>query len=152
MKCDMNCFNCKFEECINDSDSTLEERIVSSDLDKDIHFHKMYHFNSDLVDVKNIQNRADKEDVRKLKSLEYDRKRYKTPKRKAQKRNQYLNHREEKLAYQKEYYLKHREEQIAYNKARYEANKEEINRKRREKRRKEKEDAKRRINEQTVCN
>lgn len=39
MKCDMNCFNCKFEDCICGDDNdlcTLEEYHLSQSLDKDI--------------------------------------------------------------------------------------------------------------------
>lgn len=122
----MNCLECTKKDCDNDSPATEQERKMSRDLDKDCN-------RITGVDMtRYIHNRIDKEEYVKLRNREYDRRRERTPKRKEQKRNQYVRHKKEKLAYQKSYYARHREEIIARQMAYYEAHKEEINAKNRE--------------------
>lgn len=130
--CDMDCLKCSYKECINNNPATLEERKASSERDKDCH--KV----TGIDMTRYIHNRVDKEEYQKARDREYDKKREGTPKRKEQKRQQYLRHRDSKLAYQNSYYKNHKEECIARSKAYYEAHKEEISVKRREKREMEK--------------
>ena len=74
-----------------------------------------------LVDLMDATGRLrDKEAYKKARDAEYEAKRAGTPKRKEHKRQQYLRHREDKLAYSKKYYEEHKEE----IKAKYRANKE----------------------------
>lgn len=130
--CDMDCLKCSYKECINNSPATLAERKASSERDKECH--KV----TGIDMTRYIHNRVDKEEYIKARNREYEMKRAGTPKRKECKRNQYLRHRKEKLAYQNTYYQNHKEECIARSRAYYEAHKEEISAKRREKREKEK--------------
>lgn len=130
--CDMDCLKCSYKECINNNSATLEERKALSERDKDCH--KV----TGIDMTRYIHNRVDKEEYQKARDREYDKKREGTPKRKEQKRQQYLRHRDSKLAYQNSYYKNHKEECIARSKAYYEAHKEEISSKRREKREREK--------------
>lgn len=124
--CDMKCLECPYEDCVNDSVATEDERNFSADLDKD-------HKPKIVVDMtRYIHNRIDKEEYIKARNREYEQKRGYPPKRKEQKRQQYLRHREAKLEYQNTYYEEHKEEVLARQKAHYEAHKEEINAKRRE--------------------
>ena len=128
--CDMDCLHCKFSDCINDSDVlTYEERKFSRVIENSVKKSR-----EPQVDMtRYIHNRIDKEEYIKARNREYEQKRqYKdSPKRREQKKIQYQNHREEKLAYQKSYYAEHKEEVKARQKAYYEANREEINRRRR---------------------
>lgn len=126
--CSMDCLVCERKECDNDNPATEQERKLSSSLDKDC---------NKVVGVdmtRYIHNRPDKEEYERARNREYEHKRAGTPKRKEQKRKQYLRHREEKLSYQNRYYAEHKEEILARQKAHYEAHKEEINKKRREQR------------------
>ena len=121
MRCDMNCLECSFKDCINGCPATEEERRSASERDKECH--KV----TGIDMTRYIHNRIDKEEYQKARDREYDRKRAGTPKRKEQKRKQYLRHRDSKLAYQNTYYKEHKEECLARSKAHYEAHKEEIN-------------------------
>lgn len=132
MICDMDCLHCKFNDCINDSSSVTDnERRLSRVIENSIKREREPH--PDMT--RYIHNRVDKEDYERARNREYERKRKYSPKRKEQKRKQYLRHKEEKLAYQKSYYERNKEEILARQKAYYEANKEEINKKRKERRR-----------------
>lgn len=124
--CDMNCLACSYGDCINDSPATEKERKQSSDYDKECT--KV----TGIDMTRYIHNRIDKEEYTKARDREYELKRAGTPKRKEQKRKQYLRHRQEKLEYQYSYYQQHKEEILARQKAHYEAHKEEISAKRRE--------------------
>ena len=128
--CNMNCLECSYEDCINDSPATQQERKQSIQIDKDCK-------KITGVDMtRYIHNRPDKEEYEKLRNMEYEHKRNGTPKRKKQKCEYYLRHREERLAYQNNYNAQHKEEVLSRRRAYYEAHKEEINAKRREERRK----------------
>lgn len=132
MICDMKCLECKFSDCINDSDVlTHEERKQSRIIEDSIKKGRLYQ--ADLT-AKYVHNRADKEEYTKARNRAYEQKRKGTDRRKETKRRQYQNHREEKLTYQKSYYESHKEEIVARQKAYYEANKERINERRRQKR------------------
>ena len=120
MKCDMNCLECKFSECINEAEATLEERKFSVEIETSIKNSGKPKVDPNLGMKRYIHNRPDKEAYEKARDAEYDAKRAGTPNRKEQKRQQYLRHREDKLAYSKKYYEEHKEE----IKAKYRANKE----------------------------
>lgn len=128
-KCDMDCFNCKYADCINHSNTlTYEEyqnaRFIENSLVKD---------QLPRVDMtRYIHNRPDKEVYEKQRNREYEQKRKGSPARKEAKKRQYAKHREAKLAYQKAYYEENREERRTYAKHRYEQNKDRINARRRE--------------------
>lgn len=125
MLCNMNCLECTFKDCVNDSPATEQERKQSSLFDKDI-------YKITGIDMtRYIHNRIDKDEYKKALQREYDKKRDKTPNRKEQKKQQYLKHRDKRLKHQAIYYREHREECIARQKAYYEAHREEINAKRR---------------------
>lgn len=130
MICDMNCLECKFSDCINDSDFLTQEERQSSrfveNLVKDARRPK-----PDLTS-KYIHNRVDKEEYTKARDRAYEKKRAGSPKRREAKKKQYQRHREAKLAYQHNYYDTHREECNARSKARYFANHEKEKQYRRE--------------------
>lgn len=116
--CNMDCFNCPFDGCVNEEEATLSERDFSAGLDKD-------HKPKIVVDMtRYIHNRVDKEEYIKARDREYEKKRGYTPKRKEQKHQQYLRHREAKLSYQKAYYEAHKEEILARQKQKYKEKKE----------------------------
>lgn len=117
--CDMNCLECVHGDCINNSPATLQERNLSKELDNDC---------KEVVVVEDmtryIHNRIDKEDYLKARNKEYEAKRKGRKDIREQKRKQYQNHREKKLAYQHQYYAEHREEITARQRAEYADNKE----------------------------
>ena len=123
MKCNMDCLNCSFSDCINDGDMTLQERIFSRQYEKDLKKSLQPQVIPELGMQRYIHNRPDKEAYVKARNAEYEAKRKGRPDRVACKKRQYQRHREEKLAYQRRYYETH-------------------NRNRREKRRKERENNK----------
>lgn len=136
--CDMRCLECKFSDCINDRDMTLEERQYSREYECSLKKEFQPQVIPELGMQRYIHNRPDKEAYIKARNAEYEEKRKGRPDRVACKKRQYQRHREEKLAYQKTYYKEHKEEILARQKAKYEANKEEINKQRREKRKEKK--------------
>lgn len=136
--CDMKCLECKFKDCINEDDMTLEERSFSKQYETSLKKSLQPQVIPELGMQRYIHNRPDKEAYIKARNAEYEAKRKGRPDRVACKKRQYQKHREEKLAYQKSYYEKHKEEILARQKANYEANKEEINRRRRERRKENK--------------
>ena len=116
--CNMDCLNCKYEDgCINDSDMTLIERKFSDSLNKDIKNERELKVEVGIGMQRYEHNRPDKEAYEKARDAEYEAKRAGTPKRKEQKRQQYLRHREDKLAYSKKYYEEHKEEIKAKHRA-----------------------------------
>lgn len=151
--CDMNCLECKFSDCINDEDMTLEERAFSKEYERRFKKELEPSVIPEIGMTRYIHNRPDKEAYEKARNAKYEAKRKGRPDRVEHKRRQYQRHREEKLAYQKQYYDNNKDEILAKRKSRHEANKEEINRKRREayKARKEKERLENSKKQQTVC-
>lgn len=99
--CDMNCFNCKFSDCINNDFSSLEERNYSKDID--------------------IQHRQDGHIPR---STKYYRK-HPDRCKECQSRS-VAKHRDEVYARNKKYYEKHKEEISARKRAYYIENKDKI--------------------------
>lgn len=126
----MNCLECPKADCDNNSPATEQERKCAAEQDKSIKSEVL----SGIDMTRYIHNRPDKAEYEKARDREYEQKRKGSPKRKEQKRKQYLRHREAKLEYQNRYYAEHREEILARQKAHYEAHKEDINAKRREQR------------------
>lgn len=102
MICNMDCFNCIYDDCINDEPATLEERENSKT------------FNRELVGVidmtRYIRNRPDKEIYVKARNREYEQKRKGSPQRRMSKKRYYESHKEQRILYQKSYYYEHREE------------------------------------------
>lgn len=141
--CDMNCFNCRYEDCINDEDMSLEERQYSREYELSLKRENKITDTPKLGMQRYIHNRPDREAYIKARNAEYEAKRKGRPDRVEYKKRQYQRHREEKLAYQKKYYENNKEEILARQKANYQANKEEINKKRREEYRRRKEQQKR---------
>ena len=130
--CDMNCLECKFSDCINDNDMTLEERLFSKEHDNSVKKESYSYVIPELGMERYIHNRPDKEAYIRARNAEYEAKRKGRPNRVEYKKRQYQKYRESKLAYQKQYYEDNKDEILARQKAVYEANKEEINRRRRE--------------------
>lgn len=133
--CDMDCLHCKFSDCINDCDMTLEERQFSRQYETSLKKEFEPKVIPELGMERYIHNRPDKEAYQKARNAEYEEKRKGSPERREAKKRQYQKHRGEKLAYQKSYYEEHKDEILARQKSVYEDNKEEINAKRRAKRR-----------------
>ena len=130
--CNMDCLNCKYDDCINDCDMTLSEREFSDAFNKDIQNERDLKVEVGIGMQRYVHNRPDREAYIKARNREY----YMTKKlkhdMKAISREKYLRHREEKIEYQKSYYRKNKDEILAIQKSKYDENKEEINRKRRE--------------------
>ena len=159
MSCSMNCFECKFKDCINDEAPTLEEREEQRDLD-------IEHSQDGNVPRSTKYYRNNKDRCR-----EHKRKYVSKNKEKVYERNRKYReeHMEEILAYNKSYYERNRDKFLEYQKSKYtphprevintpqaeahrnrnkefyNRNKEEINRKRREKYRLRKEQEKCRL-------
>lgn len=133
--CDMDCLHCKFSDCINDSDMTLEERSFSKQYETSLKKSLQPQVIPELGMQRYIHNRPDKEAYIKARNAEYEEKRKGSPERRESKKRQYQRHRGEKLAYQKSYYEEHKDEILARQKSAYEQNREEINAKRRAERR-----------------
>lgn len=110
MKCNMDCLNCSFSDCINDGDMTLQERIFSRQYEKDLKKSLQPQVIPELGMQRYIHNRPDREAYVKARNAEYEAKRRGRPDRVACKKRQYQRHREEKLAYQRHYYETHKEE------------------------------------------
>ncbi len=132
--CDMRCSECKFSDCINDSDMTMEERIRSNEFERALKKEFEPQVIPELGMQRYIHNRPDKEAYVKARNAEYEAKRKGRKDRVAYKKRYYRANRERVLEYQKNFYQEHQDEKMAYQRAYYEANKEEINRRRREKR------------------
>ena len=133
--CDMDCLHCKFSDCINDSDMTLEERSFSKQYETSLKKSLQPQVIPELGMQRYIHNRPDKEAYTKARNAEYEEKRKGSPERREAKKRQYQIHKGEKLAYQKSYYEEHKDEILARQKSAYEQNREEINAKRRAERR-----------------
>ena len=132
--CDMNCLECKFSECINDSDVLSQfERSVSRETDSSILVsrgltynqttHKRQNKEVDPVLYKQAQNR-------------YFHKKYynANPEHfRAKGRENYRKHREARIETMRKYNEEHREEILANKKTYYLANREEILASRKEK-------------------
>ena len=147
--CNMDCFNCKFSDCINDDFSSLEERKQSNNIDiqnrqdgsipRSTKYYREHPERCRAYQLKSINKHRDKVYERNRKYQQEHREEVL-----AQKRAYYKNNRERILAYQKSKYEPHprtvidtpqAESKRQSSKASYYRNREEINRRRREKRR-----------------
>ena len=162
--CSMDCFNCKFSDCINDGFSSIEERKQSTNID-------IQHIQGGYIpqSTKYYREHTDRCREYQLKYIEKNKDKVYARNRKYQK-----EHREEILEYKRAYYENNRDKILEYRKGKYKPhprtvidtpqaeanrqssrdyynrNKEEINRKRREKRRKRKEQEKCKLQLQTT--
>lgn len=166
MICDMDCLNCSFSDCINDSDLlSTQERKSSNDLDKEIlnsrlsvyipmngaRPYKLLPFDFKKSQQRHYHRKQYYKDVEK--SREQGRQSYYRNRdiRQAHNRQYYAENREVILKSRKENYVPHPKQVIDTPEAqrkrerereRYLRSREEINRKRREKRRKKRENHK----------
>lgn len=132
MICDMDCLNCSFSDCINDSDLlSIQERKSSNDLDKEI-------LNSRLsVYVPTNGARPYKLlpfDFKKSQQIHYHRKQYykDIEKSREQGRQSYYRNRYNRQAHNREYYSNNREVILSQKRSYYEEHREEILKSRKE--------------------
>lgn len=132
--CNMDCRNCIYDDCINDSEVlSLAERKMSKDIDTDIivsrgliycsTLHKRQNKDVDPVLYRQAQNRHFHQKYYKVNSEYYKKKG----------RENYLKHREDRLEQSHKYYQDHKEEILANKKSYYLDNRENILAKRKEK-------------------
>lgn len=131
MKCNYDCFNCVYEDCVNDESPSWEE------------YKQLKYIDSELIQnglcgrinmSRYIRNRPDKELYVKARNKEYEKKRGYPLKRREMKRRYYERNKDTILEARKEYYEQNRDIIRSRTKNYYELHKDEINRKRREKR------------------
>ena len=133
--CDMNCLECKFSECINDSDVLSSfERSLSKDIDASIlnstsltynqRTHKRHNKEVDTIEYRKAQNKHFHAKYYSLKPKYYRKKgrenyRKHRGARLESMRKYAEEHKEEISANKKTYYQEHREEILAKRKANY---------------------------------
>lgn len=136
MKCNFDCLNCIYPDCIcEDEDLTLEERMLSDSLDLEIKREERGFIIPELGMKKYIRNRLDKKEYEYLRNKKYEDKRKYSLARKEYQKAYYQKNRIKKLEYQKAYYQKYKDEILAkktikditeYRKEYYQRNKEKI--------------------------
>ena len=134
--CSMNCLECEYDRCINDSPMTHEERKFHREYETSLKKDLGPKIIPELGMQRYIRNRPDKEAYIKARDAEYESSRRGSPQRIGSSKKYYNTHRRKRIDYQLSYYEANKDEILARQKAYYEAHKDEINRKRREERRK----------------
>lgn len=133
MKCDMDCLNCSFSDCVNDSAvlSSLERKISKS-VDKSVLSSRGFKYEPKL-DLR-LLNGVDPKEYKKAQRRYFDRKyRNSRPEYFRQKgRENYYLHKESRLQYSRSYYEENREEILNQKKTYYQEHRDEILAKRKE--------------------
>lgn len=125
--CDMDCLNCKFSDCINDSDVLSSfERSVSKDTNESI-------LNSRGISYDSTRHKRQNKDIdpvlyRKAQNKHFHKKYYNAnPEHfRAKGRENYRKHREARLAHSRQYNAEHKEEISANKRTYYQEHREEI--------------------------
>lgn len=131
--CDMRCLECKFNDCINDSDVLSSfEREVSKSTDESILVSRGISYNQTIHKRQNKS--VDPVLYRQAQNRHFHKKYYSAnPEHfRAKGRENYRKHREARLTHSHQYYQEHKEEISANKKTYYQEHKEEILAKRKE--------------------
>lgn len=126
MKCNMDCLNCSFNDCVNDSDLiSMQERELSASLDKDILNSRVPTYiptnGTRPYDILPFNFKKSQQRYHHKKQYYKD-----VDKSREQGRQSYYRNRDRRLAHNKEYYSKNREEILSQKKSYYEEHREEI--------------------------
>ena len=125
-KCDYDCFNCKYDDCINDTDLlTLEERQISKENDD---FVKNTEYEYGSTSLKRYNKNVDAKMYDRAKNRHFHKKYYyrDVEKSREKSRENFYKHREARLEYSRKYYDENRDDILAQKKSYYLANREKI--------------------------